>query len=755
MASLPVIDLESVPISSLKVASAMVSPWFADEFGLLAVDLSSDCLSVAVMDARGLEGSKVLEAVSGKRVRLVTATPGVITAAQQVVYGDHLNNQVSNGLRYLAQRPEGLLSSRFNESTADTGQTRSTRSHSESAWTGSPHALKARMPLGQRLRRHERLSPGQLDEALRIHQQTGSRIGDVLVHWGLASDEHVADALAEQGRIPRTDLLKLTPEPSALARVPQEVARRLRVVPISLRDNTLHLAVDGPLAASALSELHTYTDSRIWPVLGTRAALDTLSSRTYAHEDERVAAGALLNRTPDESAYVVLTRRQRYSLGGFLALVLVGLLVSPLNTLIALNLAVGAVYLACSIYKFKIVYNALGHSLELPVTQEDIASLDDRDLPIYTILVPLYREAAVVSNLVQAIAGLDYPRSKLDIKLITEADDSETRDALEQMELPAHFKILTIPDGLPKTKPKACNFGLLQAEGEYVVIYDAEDRPEPDQLKKVVSAFSKADDNIVCIQCKLNFYNRDQNLLTRWFSLEYSTWFDLFMPGLDAAGCPIPLGGTSNHLNRMRLLELGAWDPFNVTEDCDLGIRLHKANYKTAIVDSTTFEEANSDLNNWIRQRSRWVKGYVQTWLVHMRHPARLMRQIGLRSWLSLQLVLAGTFIGFFVNPIFWALNTAWILTHAGVIREAFPASVYYASVIGLYVGNFSFVYVNVAGALRRRYPDLVKYALLSPLYWGLMSVGAWKGLLQLCTRPHYWEKTVHGLDSQTGHTVP
>ena len=262
-----------------------------------------------------------------------------------------------------------------------------------------------------------------------------------------------------------------------------------------------------------------------------------------------------------------------------------------------------------------------------------------------------------------------------------------------------------------------------------------------------MAAFSKANAGIVCIQCKLNFYNRNQNLLTRWFSLEYSTWFDLLMPGLDATSCPIPLGGTSNHLNRRKLLELGAWDPFNVTEDCDLGIRLHKAGYRTAIVDSTTFEEANSDLNNWVRQRSRWVKGYVQTWLVHMRHPVRLQRQIGWHSWMSLQMVLAGTFICFIVNPLFWALNTAWILTHAGIINQIFPAYIYYVSIFALYIGNFSFIYVNVAGALRRNYPELVKYALISPLYWGLMSVGAWKGILQLCTRPHFWEKTIHGLD--------
>jgi hypothetical protein len=208
-----------------------------------------------------------------------------------------------------------------------------------------------------------------------------------------------------------------------------------------------------------------------------------------------------------------------------------------------------------------------------------------------------------------------------------------------------------VPDAQPKTKPKACNYALIQAEGKYVVIYDAEDRPDRDQLKKIVVAYSKAEERIVCIQCKLNYYNRDQNLLTQWFTIEYSSWFDLFMPGLDAADSPIPLGGTSNHLVSEKLIELGAWDSFNVTEDADLGVRLHKFGYKTAIVDSTTYEEANSDLYNWIRQRSRWVKGYIQTRLVHMRHPVRLGRQMGWRSWWSFQFVIAGTFFGFLLNP--------------------------------------------------------------------------------------------------------
>ncbi len=595
------------------------------------------------------------------------------------------------------------------------------------------------------------ISGQQLLEGLRIQERTGGRLGEVLVHAGLITEEDVAGTLAEQLRLPLADVSRLKPDPGALSLIPEPIARRHRFVPLGIHDHVLWLAMSDPLDDDAVAAVREHTRLPLRTLIASRPAIERLLQRTYSERYVRVATAELLNRSPDESAFHVLTRPQRVFFIAVAVVFGIFLVHAPIATIVVFVIVTTSFYTAFSFYKLKLIYDALGHDFELPVSDEEIAALDERSLPIYTILVPLYREANVVHKLVRAIARLDYPRSKLDIKLIVEEDDEETRDAIQNMNLPPHFKVIVVPDAQPKTKPKACNYALIQAEGKYVVIYDAEDQPEPDQLKKVIVAYRKAEERIVCIQCKLNYYNRYQNLLTRWFTIEYSSWFDLFMPGLDAADSPIPLGGTSNHLDREKLIELGAWDPFNVTEDCDLGIRLHKAGYKTAIVDTTTFEEANSDLYNWIRQRSRWVKGYIQTWLVHMRHPLLLGRQMGWRSWWSFQLVVAGTFFGFLLNPIYWTMSTVWLMTHAGVIRSFFPSYVYFVSAFGLYIGNFVFTYVSVAGALRRGFPDLVKYALLSPLYWALMSVGAYKGLLQLFYRPYYWEKTVHGLDLGTG----
>ena len=232
----------------------------------------------------------------------------------------------------------------------------------------------------------------------------------------------------------------------------------------------------------------------------------------------------------------------------------------------------------------------------------------------------------MLPQLAQALRNLDYPLGKLDIKIVLEAGDRETIEAARTLGLEGVFEIIVVPPSQPQTKPKACNFALRFARGEYLVVYDAEDRPEPDQLRKVVATFRRSPPNTACLQCRLNYYNVDENWLTRMFTLDYTLWFDQVLPGLERLGMPIPLGGTSNHFRTDVLRELHAWDPFNVTEDADLGIRIGQKGYRVGVVNSTTFEEASCRVGQWIRQRSRWMKGYMQTLLVHTRRPLHLMR---------------------------------------------------------------------------------------------------------------------------------
>lgn len=589
------------------------------------------------------------------------------------------------------------------------------------------------------------ITPQQLARALEVSRQSGVRLGTALTTLDAVSEDQLYTFLGEQFGLPFFDI-----EPEQIAAevvqlLPEDLQRERLIIPLAADAAGVTIASVEPMAEDLVDDLQLRLGRKIEPVLTTEKHLRQCLDAFYRDLYLERAAHELMSRSPDDSASRVLTDRQKFFFVGLLLALTVGLAVNHIIFLQALCTILTSFVLMLSIYKCYLIYRALAHVLEVPITDEQVAAMEERDLPIYTLLIPMYREAEVLPGLTHGLSRLDYPQTKLDVKLLLEEDDAETQEAARALKLPPYFQVVVVPDGLPKGKPKACNYGLIHAKGEYVVIYDAEDVPDPDQLKKAILAF-RGDPTLACVQSKLNYYNRNQNLLTRWFTAEYSVWFDLLLPGLDATNAPIPLGGTSNHFRTDQLREMGGWDPFNVTEDADLGLRLFVKGWRTAVIDSTTYEEANSALFNWIRQRSRWVKGYIQTWLVRMRHPITLFKMLGPYGFFSFQMVVLGTFGSFLINPFFWMLTLLWFLTRWGLIEQLFPGIVFLIGALGLYVGNFAFTYLNVAGCLRRQYYELVKYALLSPVYWALMSIAAWKGFLQLFYRPFYWEKTQHGL---------
>ncbi|HKV02260.1 MAG TPA: glycosyltransferase, partial [Ktedonobacteraceae bacterium] len=354
--------------------------------------------------------------------------------------------------------------------------------------------------------------------------------------------------------------------------------------------------------------------------------------------------------------------------------------------------------------------------------------------------------------------ALDYPAEKLQILFLTEEDDAETRKAIRALSLPPHFKVLVVPDGKPRTKPRACNYGLMHAKGPYVVIYDAEDIPDPLQLKKAVLTFANHGTDVVCVQAKLNFYNIRQNLLTRWFTAEYSAWFDLILPGIQMAGFSLPLGGTSNHFRTGSLRALGGWDAYNVTEDCDLGLRLKRYRMNTVILDSTTLEEANPQLKNWLRQRSRWIKGYLQTYLVYMRHPLEDLRKGRLYDLFSFQVVIGSGTGVMFINPLMWVLLGLYIAFGRSVINIyhiLFPGPILYLGAFCLIFGNFFYIYLYLLACMKKKEYYLLPWTLFIPIYWLLMSIAALYALFELLVKPHYWQKTVHGLHLKGKHASP
>ncbi len=450
------------------------------------------------------------------------------------------------------------------------------------------------------------------------------------------------------------------------------------------------------------------------------------------------------------------------------------------------SLLLMTLYLAAAVQKVAAALAAAGKGGQEIVTSAELDACRQSELPVYTILLPLYHEVAVAAKIIRHIRNLDYPPELLDVKLLLEADDSETLQALRREVLPENFEIIIAPPGLPKTKPRACNYGLERALGEYCVIYDAEDRPECDQLLKAVAVFRRhGADNVACLQAKLNYYNPRQNLLTRLFTIEYSTNFDWTLPGLSILGAPLPLGGTSNHFRTAVLRELHGWDPFNVTEDCDLGLRIGRGAYRTLVLDSTTCEEANSQVGNFIRQRSRWVKGFMQTHLVHARDPLRLWRNLGASGMLNAWWTVGGSVVMMLTNLICWPVLLLYVALLFSGRSNGYTLSdqIFYhsgaAPLIGwhawplIYLGpgenvvlstlsvifavlslillssNVMLMMVGMAAAVRRRYYDLLPTALLLPLYWVLISLAAWKGAVQLLYKPYYWEKTRHGLDSE------
>ncbi|HEY3020743.1 MAG TPA: glycosyltransferase [Solirubrobacteraceae bacterium] len=678
------------------------------------------------VDVGPLAASLIPEPVCrARRVLAIAFHGGVVTVATPDPFAD---------VRDLTDRPVRVV--------ATTGE------DLEAAFAhvfGAPAPAHGR--LGERLIATGAVTGEQVAAALVLQARGGGRLGELLVHAGATGEREVALALAGQLDLPYADTEEAEPDQHAVALVPERLARALRVVPLAAGPGWLELAVSEPLTGAQRDELAEAAGGReIRARLAAPRALEALLRRVHATEHATLARTSLFMRFPDESAARVLSPAQRRAGAALVVAVLVGLLAAPGTTATIVLGAAAAFIVAATATRLALAFGALGRGGGLAVTDAELAGLDEHRLPTYTVLVPLLREAAVLGRLLAALAALDYPRHLLDVRLLVEADDAETLAAAERAALPPHVTLVEVPPGAPRTKPRALAYGLLLARGERLVVYDAEDRPPPDQLKAAVAAFGRAGARVACLQARLAPFNAERGLLERWFAADYAVQFDLLLPALAARRAPLPLGGTSNHFVTERLVDLGGWDPFNVTEDADLGIRLHKVGLRTAVLDSTTLEEAPGELGNWLRQRSRWSKGHVQTLLVHLRHPVRLVRRLGVRGALTFALVLGGALVPLLAAPL-WLLTTLWFLTGPPWLGDVFPGAVFHLAAVGALAGTVGAVLLAVAGTLQRGRFGSVRHALLAPLAWGLIAVAAWRGVLQLPTRPHLWEKTEHGLD--------
>ncbi len=428
----------------------------------------------------------------------------------------------------------------------------------------------------------------------------------------------------------------------------------------------------------------------------------------------------------------------------FLSILYVLSLFFETSMLVVFSGSIALFYFVLMIFKLWVFKKAITSDI-IDFTQEEVKAIKDKDLPIYTILIPLYREEQVIRQIKKAMTAIDYPTNKLDIIITLEEYDHQTINAIKEVGLPSYFKTLILPNVHPKTKPKALNVAFLKTKGEFLVIYDAEIIPEPDQLKKAYLAFRKFS-KIGCFQARLDHYNAHQNLITKLFNAEFSFYYDLFLPGLSQMGFPLSLSGHSTHFRRETINRIGAWDPYNVAEDCDLGIRLQRMGYGVGILNSISQEEATSNFKGWIMQRTRWMKGFIQTSIVHLRHPFRFKKEIrGWKNFFVFILTVPGTVIINILNLFYWTLLILWLTTHSEIIQALFPGIIFYISVASFVIGNLIFTYLNLIGAYQRGRYELVKYNLLSPLYWVLLAIAGVRASIQIIIKPHHWEKTTHG----------
>ena len=437
----------------------------------------------------------------------------------------------------------------------------------------------------------------------------------------------------------------------------------------------------------------------------------------------------------------------QFAVAGLLAAVcaLLGL-ASPPALLGAFSLALSAFFLATI-------------ALRSMATVADNATprpplLEDDEAPVYTIVAAAYREANVIENLIRAFEALDYPKARLDIKIVVEARDGETLAKLARLKLPPRYHVIVAPPGAPQTKPRALNIALAEARGELIVVYDAEDKPAPDQLRLAASRFAR-EPGLDCLQARLVIRNSSDSWLSKAFALEYAALFDLVNPGLCGLGLPIALGGTSNHFRVSSLVAAGGWDEWNVAEDADLGVRLARLGRRVGSLDFDTSEEAPHELGNWFRQRVRWQKGWMQTSIVHARDPRALVREVGGRRAIAAAALVLGSVVGALFWPIF-ALDTLWRAIAAIAFvpsgwREAVDLFTYGLALAGAWAIAIPAL---VAGRQRRLAVDAKTLALL-PVYYLLVSAAAWTAIYDFALRPHYWAKTAHGRTRPATRTRP
>lgn len=594
------------------------------------------------------------------------------------------------------------------------------------------------VPLDTLLLRKNLISSSQLKRAKLIQKKCGEKLEQVLLKEEFIKSEALYSALAEHFNLEYVDIKKYPCDRSLLMEKDFFMYSKYKFIPWRQVGKIVCVAI-----VNMNDDLFLYLKEKYkegFRIIYTAPQnIITNIQRRYSKTALSIVKKELKIIDPRYSSYKLLSLKSKV-----LLMVVIGATIGCfiLYPMIVLKLAlVAANLLFFSNIVFKVILFSSGRKSK--TIDNSYKNISEESLPTYSILLPLYKEGLVVKNLLKSMRKLNYPKSKLDIILIVEQFDRETIRFLNKETYDGLFRVVCVPKSNPKTKPKACSYALKFAEGEYLTIYDAEDRPEPDQLLKAVYMFRKERKEVACLQSKLHCFNFRESIIAFLFSVEYLIWFGIFLKGLERLSIPIPLGGNSNHFRTDILRHMGGWDPYNVTEDADLGYRLAKKGYTTKMLDSVTWEESPINFKSWINQRSRWIKGHIQTYMVHLRDSKRLKDKFGNMGVLGFHCFLILPITAYFlqilvVTSIFVETKDPCML----ILKDLSSINMVFWIVFSIFLGGFA--------VIKNKWKNVrVVYVAFYPFYYCLHFISAIIALYQLVFKAHYWSKTSHEFDNR------
>jgi len=596
--------------------------------------------------------------------------------------------------------------------------------------------------LGRHLVDSHAVRDTDLLRALVLQRHQNAPLGHILISQGWANQDQVLEALSQQHGLQRVDLSNITAHTRLLNRKPAQFWLKHRAVPWLYSGTQLVVAIAHPEHFDALKKALHGSFETIRPVLAAEDQITTFLT-THFRRDLALAAST---RVPLHSS-----SRRRHKPNCLLPLMMLATLAGLTACAPRIGFTLCCVLAVLTLSLF-VALKMLGFLVHLATKAPDKkpplaqrAAQKPLRLPRISMLVPLFHESEISKALLRRLKRLTYPRSLLEVILVLEEHDEITRAALAKATLPSWIKIVTVPQcGSLTTKPRAMNYALDFCHGDIIGVWDAEDAPARGQLEQVARTFETAADNVACLQGVLDYYNPRTNWLSRCFTLEYASWFRIVLPGLARLGLVIPLGGTTLFVKRDALERMGGWDAHNVTEDADLGVRLYRAGYRTEMITTTTHEEANCRPWPWIRQRSRWLKGFMVTYLVHMRQPRLLLAQLGWKRFLGFQAFFLGSVGQFLLAPFLW---TFWLillgLPHPSAVLM--PTGVLFGTAIMLVVFECLAICISVTAAFACNRRSLALWAPTMILYFPLGAMAAYKALHELIWHPFFWDKTAHG----------